>query len=453
MPSARFRPFLANTSFRIALLNATLLAAAMAAAASGAWIATRDLAARDLQQRISLEIAAIREEARGEGLEAAADAVKSRAERPGALEYRLVDAGGRRLAGDLVFNAPAIGWSRVVNRGAEADGDHHGALVVQTVALPGGALLSVADDLSRSEAIRNAIFRSIAAWGAAAIGLGLAAGLWLTSRALRRMEAVVATVAAVGRGDLAARAPLSGTGDDIDGLAGGVNAMLDRIGTLVQALRRVSADLAHELRTPLTHVRQRLERASDAPDAATSRRELDAANAAMDKALRMFDAMLRLGEIDAGHARARFAEVDLHDIVERVADAYRPEIEATCRRLHVAAQAGLAVHGDADLLTRALANLVENSLKHGAGGGHVTITLARERGAVALDVCDDGPGIDAAVRARVTEPFYRLAPAGDVEGSGLGLAIVAAIARLHDATLEIGDANPGSRATILFPVA
>lgn len=444
------RPLFASTSFRIALLNAGLLLAALLAAASGAWIATRDLTTSDLRQRIGIEAAAIRMEADTEGLAAARDAVLTRSERPGALEYRLLDSMGRRLAGDLPMVALSLGWTRFTPAEAEADGDRHGLMLVLTQQLPGGALLSVGDDLSRSEAMRDAIFRSIAAWGAAALALGLAAGLWLTSRALRRMESVVASVAAVGRGDLAVRLPVSQAGDDIDGLARGINAMLDRIGALVAALRRVSADVAHELRTPLTHVRQRLDRAAAAPDAATRAAELAAANAGMDQALRMFDAMLRLGEIDAGHARGRFAAVDLADIADRVADAYRPEIEASGRRL-VIDTVPAVVRGDADLITQALANLVENSLKYAGGGSFVAITLHRDE-RIELTVSDDGPGIDPLLRDRVLEPFQRLHPARGTPGVGLGLAIVAAITRLHDADLVIADARPGLRVRMGFAI-
>lgn len=82
----------------------------------------------------------------------------------------------------------------------------------------------------------------------------------------------------------------------------------------------------------------------------------------------MFDAMSRIAEIDAGHARSRFVTINLVEIAERVADAYRPEIEASDRRLDVVAPAGMLVTGDADLVTQALANIVENSLKHDSGG-------------------------------------------------------------------------------------
>ena len=461
MPSARpsiaLKALVASTGFRIALLNAALLTLTMVAAATAAWLATRDLATTDLQDRIAVEVRAIRVEAQDEGLAAAADAVTSRVQRPGALQYQLLDAGGHTVAGDLAAKGLPLGWSRFSSPAA-AGRERRGTMLIRTERVAGGGLLSVGDDLSHSEAIRNAIFRSIAVWGGGAIALGLAIGLWLTMGALRRMDAVVDTVAAVGRGDLAARTPVSarggaGRGDDIDVLARGVNAMLDQIGLLVAALRRVSADVAHELRTPLTHVRQRLERAASAPDAETRAAELAAASTGMAQSLRLFDAMLRLAEIDGGGSRSRFARVDLAEVVDRVADAYRPEIEASGRRLEIAAPVRACVHGDADMLAQALANLLENSLKHGGSGRLVRIALEQTGDTILLRVEDDGPGVDAADLPLITQPFYRIDRARNTPGAGIGLAIVAAIARLHGAQLDIRNRPAGLGVDIAFPAA
>ena len=453
MQSARLRRFLASTGFRIALLNLVLISLTMIIAAVAAWVATRDLTEAESRARIGSEAQAIRLEAVREGLDAAAGAVLSRAEHPGALEYRLVGHDGQILAGDLVLDSPPPGWQRTVAPGEEADGDRHGTMLVYTERLPGGGVLSVADDLSRSEAVRNAIFRSIALWGGLAAALGLGISMWLTVGTLQRVDAVVDTVTIVGRGDLSARTRVSGRGDDIDTLAAGINAMLDQIGLLVQALKRVSADVAHELRTPLTHVRQRLDRADSAPDDTSRKAELAAASQAMTQALRLFDAMLRLAEIDSGQARARFGPVDMAEIVERVADAYRPEVEASGRALLVTIDSADRIAGDADLIAQAIANLVENSLKHGAGGTEIRLAVIPHGGGIAAIVSDNGPGVDSAAIPSLTEPFFRIDRARLLPGAGIGLAIVAAIARLHRARLEILGQSPGLRAALYFPAA
>lgn len=454
MPSVRIRPLLASTGFRIALLQAVLLTLAMAAAASGAWIATRDLAARDLRSRIAVEVEAIRQEATREGLAAAAEAVIARAERPGALEYRLLDRHGHRLAGDLEAPALPTGWTELADAPAENDGDRHARMLVLTTALPGGALLAVGDDVAHGTVMRDAIFRAFATWGIVALALGLAASVWLTRRALRRMEAVVATISAAGRGDLTARTALARTtGDDIDTLARGVDDMLDRIGALVAAVRRVSADVAHELRTPLMHLRQRLDQAAVAPDAGALSTALAAANADLDRALRLFDAMLRLAEIDAGTSRSRFTNVDLGEVAERVADAYRPEFEASGRVLDASDIVPARVHGDADLIAQLLANLLDNAIKFTGIGARITITVRSRGDDIELAVADDGPGVSAAGLATISEPFRRNDSTGGTTGSGLGLAIVEAVARLHAAQYRLENGHPGLVARVTFPIS
>ena len=450
MPSMRLRGIFVSTGFRVALLNLMLVLLTLTVAAAATWIATRDLAEAESRARIGSEAQAIRLEAAEEGLAAAAAAVSSRAERPGSLEYRLIGPGGQLLAGNLVIDKPSPGWHRITSPGVAADGDRHGLLLIYTEAMPGGGQLSVADDLSRSEAVRNAIFRSIALWGGLAAAFGLGLSMWLTFGALKRMDAVVDTVTMVGRGDLSARTRVSGRGDDIDSLAAGINAMLDQIGLLVQALKRVSADVAHELRTPLTHVRQRLDRAEQASDDATRKAEIEAANQAMGQALRLFDAMLRLAEIDSGQARARFGPLDMAEIIERVADAYRFEVEASGRALIATIDKTDNIIGDADLLAQAIANLIENSLKHGQGGTQILLSLWQHSGGISISVADDGPGVEPVALPSLIMPFFRIDRARMLPGAGIGLAIVAAVARLHGARLELLGKSPGLFVCLTF---
>jgi signal transduction histidine kinase len=449
MPSGRIRPLLASTSFRIALLQALLLMLAMVAAAAAAWITTRDLVVQDLRARIAVEAEAIHQEASQEGLEAAAQAVVARADRPGALEYRLLGADGQRLAGHLQAPPLGRGWAELAPD--QPGGNHRSRMLVLTSDLGNGAQLSVGDDVARSTVMRDAIFRALAIWGCIALVAGLLASLWLTRRALRRMDAVLATLAAAGQGDLAARTTSGrSAGDDIDTLARGVNDMLDRIGTLVAALRRVSADIAHELRTPLTHLRLRLDQAAAAPDAPTRAAALALANADLDRTLRMFDAMLRLAEVDAGLARSRFTGFDLGEVVERVADAYRPDIEASGRQLDTGIILKAPLWGDADLIAQLLANLLDNALKYTSDGARITIEVRVLQGSVDLIVADNGPGIASDALATLVKPFRRESTSISSAGSGLGLAIVESIARLHTATFQMESGEPGLVTRIRF---
>ena len=289
----------------------------------------------------------------------------------------------------------------------------------------------------------------------AAVGAGVLA--WRTRSRLSGMERALVRY---GAGDLAQRLPVrGGVADDLDRMAGSVNAALARVETLVGAMRQVTTDAAHDLKTPMTRLRNRLEEAErgaadpesnfDATDTlARARREADAV-------IDTFEALLRIAQVEGGDARERFGAVDLSDVLDAVADAYGPDAEDAGGRIETHIEPGLVVVGDRDLLTQAFANLVENAIRHG-GGATVRVEGARAGGAIEVAVADDGPGVPAAERERVLERFVRLEASRTTPGTGLGLSLVRAVTDLHGATLTLADANPGAiqpglRIRIAFP--
>jgi len=116
------------------------------------------------------------------------------------------------------------------------------------------------------------------------------------------------------------------------------------------------------------------------------------------------------------------------------------------------ARAGAAVvQGNRQLLAQLLTNLIENSLKYVPAGGRISVAVQARGESVRLTVSDNGPGIDAADRARAAQPFVRFGDGGNQEGSGLGLSLVAAIARLHRGRLELQGNDPGLRVVVELP--
>lgn len=433
-------------------MYAALLLVAFLLAGVGAWAVTKSAAENQIRERIQLEMDALQEEIRLEGMPAAIAAIRTRASSPGALDYRLVDAQGRPLIGDLEVAQPQPGWSLVDLREDEpGEGDEDEDFIVLSQKTPEGGLLSIGDDLARAEAIRGAVLGSLFWVGGGALVLALGAGLIAARGALRRMDALSATMTRVGSGELHARVPAHSGGDDIDRIGRGVNDMLSQIDLLVANIRRVSTDIAHDLRTPLTHVRQELETAATRQDVAALQNALKNAQDKVDEVLRIFDSMLRLSEIEAGAARTRFARVDLAALVERVADAYRPDIEAAGHAFEIGPLDVVSVSGDAALIAQALANLLENAMRHSGPGAGISIRLLRREDGVRLEVEDHGPGIPEDEREHVLQPFVRLDRSRTSPGAGLGLSIVSAVARLHGARLLLEDAGPGLRATIVWP--
>jgi signal transduction histidine kinase len=449
MPRAPANPFLRSTVFRIALLHAGLLALAMIATGLGAWWETRGAVEKAARERITIEANAIADEYRHEGVVEARDAIRSRVERPGSLEYLLIGSNGRILAGDMVGAPRTPGWHRLSLSTSTAGLEGKEEVVILTLALPEGGVLAVGDSLEEAEAMRDAVFGTLFAVGAPALLLGLVLGFIATRRALGRMEQIVTTVRAVEEGNLAARVPRAGPSrDDIDELGLATNSMLDRIATLVATLRRVSAEIAHDLRTPLTRIHHALDKAAGTGfDDST----LTAVRASVDQALRLFDAMLELAEIDSGEARERFVLVDLAHLAEGIVDVYRPEIEASGRSIALMIEKTSPVRGDPDLLMRAITNLTDNALKHSREGASIVVTVAAHDGMAAVTVEDDGPGVSPEDIATMIRPFGRLDSARTTPGNGLGLAIVAGIAQLHGGRLVIRHRNPGLAAAVEVP--
>jgi len=319
---------------------------------------------------------------------------------------------------------------------------------VLTTPLPGGYHLIVGDDEERIEALDTVVLQGFAGALIGVVILGVVGGLAFSRDVHRRLSAISGTAEAIIDGDLTRRVPARGSSDDIDRLAHTFNRMLDRIGALMESLRQVSNDVAHDLRTPLTRLRQRLEAAQSAP--AEQAEAIDGALSDLDSILETFAALLRIAQIEGGARRAAFRQVQLRDLAATVVDAFAPSAEEGGRSLLLEAGEDLVIEGDAELLTQMLVNLVENALRHTGEGAIVRVGVGVVDRAPALWVADNGPGVPAGEHTRLFDRFYRLERSRSAPGSGLGLALVAAVAKLHEASVRLSDAEPGLRAEVVF---
>ena len=290
-------------------------------------------------------------------------------------------------------------------------------------------------------------------WAVAAVVLLGAGGAVAIHRMFRRMLAQVAdAAAAVSAGDLTTRVRLSGRGDEFDSLAHTLNAMLDRIERLMDGVRQVSNNIAHDLRTPITRARARLEdAAARAGTAGELRAAMERAVEELDGVTAVFQALLRIAEIEAGARRSAFEALDAAPLLEGLAELYGAVAEE--RGLHLLPEISgpLPLHGDGTLIQQAVANLLDNALKFSPPRG--VVRLCGMRGASGIHVCvvDRGPGIPKPDQARAAERFFRGEAARHTPGFGLGLTLVRAVAGLHGGTLSLEDARPGLRAVLLLP--
>jgi len=433
---------------RIALVAFLAYAAAMLLLGSAVYWATHAAFARQIDSSIEQASTALLAEYRDDGVRGISEALTApHGPGPIALGTALFNRDGHRVAGNLDTQMPAPGWQRIVFLDPLEGPDPARA---KTTALTGGYRLVVAADLESLESIDSTILGLFAAALIVILLVGLTGALSLSRYLQRRLGNIETTAAAIIAGDMAQRAVQGPAGDEFDRVAASLNAMLDRIAALVANLRQVSADLAHDLRTPLTALRNQLELLRQIGDVGKAEL-IDAAVERADDVLALFNAILRISEVEEGNLRKAFAPVDLSALATDLSETLSLLASDGGRYLNSAIDRGLIVTGDRELLAQAIINLVENALRHTPRGSLVKLSARRARGSVALVVRDNGPGIPEADRSRVQQRFVRLEPARATPGHGLGLSLVRAIAEAHGACLSLDDARPGLIATLIFP--
>jgi signal transduction histidine kinase len=357
--------------------------------------------------------------------------------------------------GSLVFGEPGlspfIGWREIPadNVGLQEEPEFLSEMVLAYGRRVGDRTLVVGEGMDIVEDSREALTSGLL-WSLAFVVMAGFAGAamiaWRVDRRLGRTEAALRVYAA---GELSRRLPVAGSGDELDRLAIAVNAVLDRLSSLMETTRQIAADAAHDLKTPMTRLLHRLAEAEGTP-ADEAKAVLRAAAADAKQIITTFDALLRIAEIEAGARRARFDLVDLSDVLETVADAYGPEVEQAGQRLETKVGPKLRINGDRELLTQAFADLVENAIRHAGKGATICLMAMNHAATVEAMVSDTGPGVPQADRERVLQRFARLETSRSTPGTGLGLTLVKAIADLHNARLELTDNGPGLRVTVMF---
>jgi signal transduction histidine kinase len=457
---------LRTTAFKLTLVY--LMVFALFAAFLLGYIAwnTRRLVTEQITEIVDAEITGLAEQYRQGGIRRLVFVVDARSRRPGSSLYLVTTRAGEGLAGNVGSLATGVletpGWSETAyRRPDDPEGGEHRALV-RVFQLPSGFRLLVGRDLEERERLRDIVFAA-ARWSLAiVVVLGIAGGLFVTRRVLKRVDAMTDTTRKIMDGDLTGRLPIAGTGDELDRLAENLNAMLERIEALMHGLKEVTDNIAHDLKTPLTRLRNRCEEALRlAEDESQYRAALETTIEESEGLIRTFNALLMIARAESGQARDGMTEFDAAEIARGVGELYEPLADDKGIRLEVEAPASAPVHGNRELVSQALANLIDNAIKYGApnGGGAngtpaaIVVKAQGEGDRILLTVADGGGGIPAADRGRAVERFVRLEQSRSQPGSGLGLSLAAAVARLHGGELKLEDNNPGLRTVISLPRA
>lgn len=379
--------------------------------------------------------------------------------------YLLIDRHGRRLAGNLP------GWPVAIKKM-----NHFYELSIRRYTfttpaefkayhLPHGFKMIVGHDIRGRTLLSTVITRTLI-WCAVMIALLAVGGALVVRDLFRRMVGSIArTASAVANGDLNHRIAL--TGSETDLVAETVNTMLDRINRLMEGVRQVSNAIAHDLRTPITRARNQLEEAlfsATSPD--ELRTAVDKAIGDLDHITGIFEALLRIAQIEAGSRRSAFTMMDLNQLLANMAELYEASAEDAGLRLHLDIVPLPPLFGDERMLQQALANLLDNAIKFSPPNSTLTLsahpvpamptpeTAAAEGTPAGIDISvqDQGPGMNDADILRAHERFFRAESARNTPGSGLGLSLVQAVTSLHHGRLTLTQAHPGLKVTLFLPL-
>ena len=447
---------LRSAGFRLALSYALVFGASALLLIAALGFSTLNLLNKQLDTAIEADARGLIEQWQDGGLGDLVQTLRKRIE--GNVDddalYLVLDPLGRKVEGNL------DAWPEEV---AQAEQTYEGPLYrngrisrarMRRFEGPFGFSLLVGREVESRAALRTLITQTLA-WALLLMGVLTLAGAMVVQNLFSRMLShVSATAAAISAGDLSRRVRISGRGDEFDRLAATINDMLDRIGRLMDGVRQVSNSIAHDLRTPITRARARLEDAAGhAANPADLRCAIERAVADLDGVTAVFQALLRISEIEAGARRSAFVSMDARPLLADLAELYGAVAEEKRLRLELQAAAELRVRGDRELIQQAVANLLDNAIKFSPPGG--TIHLAGETGpeGVRITTTDQGPGIPPEDVLRATDRFYRGETARSTPGFGLGLTLVRAVAQLHGGTLLLENANPGLRAVLAMPSA
>ncbi|GGF06468.1 two-component sensor histidine kinase [Aliidongia dinghuensis] len=366
--------------------------------------------------------------------------------------YLLLAPDGRRLAGNLdrwpgtLPSFDTLSDQKVVRYGRTSTS----RLLPHQLA--NGYVLVVGRDMQDQREIEALVVRALAIGSAIAVLLAAFGASLFRRQIERRIMEIRRMTLDIKAGNLRRRIPITEGGDEFAKLNRDLNNMLDWIEHLMDGVRHVSNAIAHDLRTPLARIRSRLDEAiqpQKEPSAVTAAAE--GAIQQIDDLSQLLDRLLQIAEAEAGAGRESFSPVDLRPIVVDIAELYDAAVEACGMTLETEIVGEPRTFGDKHLLASALANLVDNSIKHSGAPGVIRITAIEEAETVVLAVNDNGTGIPADELPRVVERFYRLDQSRSRPGSGLGLSIVAAITSLHFGKLKLEDARPGLSARIVLP--
>ena len=371
--------------------------------------------------------------------------------------FLLMNNKGDFVAGNIEPVKPFTDWRRFSARELSyASGKklEDNPVVARMFTLSKGQLL-VGHSTAEIVEVQEILTRSFAIGIAGSFLLSTCFAFWFGRRTQVRINSIGEALTTVSEGSIGGRIALNGSGDDLDQVSARVNDTLDQLQQLFDSIRHLSVDIAHDLKTPIGRIQLKLDDALRFAHGTEALRNVLIGTAEeLDGVIETFDALLRIAQLEAGARKASFRSVELREVLNNIAEIYSSvaddaDMHLECNLQNIEAA---SVHGDNELLTQMVVNLVENSIRHCPPGSNITLSLERNSSGPIIVVSDTGPGVPEGERSKVIQRLYRLEKSRTTPGSGLGLSLVAAIADLHGAKMELGDNDPGLVVRLSFPV-
>ncbi len=452
--------------FRLAVIYLCLFTASVLGLLGFIYWSATESVTRQIDSTINAEITGLAEQFNQRGLIGLVQAIERRAGTAGASRglYILADESFEPIAGNLSRwpDEPpdSEGWITFRLEYPDDTGSSTNFGRARIFDLGPRFHLLVGHDIEERSRIAASI-RGTLIWGVViAIGVSLVGGILMSRSLLKQIDSINETSREIMAGDLSRRIPIGNRGDEIDEVAGNLNAMLDQIERLLAGMSEISDNIAHDLRTPISRLRTGLESALIGyADPEDYRDAIRSAIEEADNTLKTFNALLNIAQAEAGATQAQFEPLELQALLQDVGELYEPLAEEQGIQLKQDLTSDIVLKGDRNLLFQAVANLTDNALKFATADSCVTLTLRHETASGAgsknaeIIVTDQGPGIPEADRERVLERFHRLEASRSTPGNGLGLSLVSAVAKLHGGALRLEDNAPGLRAVLSLPLS
>ncbi|WP_297479404.1 HAMP domain-containing sensor histidine kinase [uncultured Photobacterium sp.] len=274
--------------------------------------------------------------------------------------------------------------------------------------------------------------------------------IYMTRRNQAKIDRIETVLRAAADGELSARTMMSSQTNDLTRIGSTVDEMLSRLQSVVAAMSDISSNIAHELKTPITRLQYNLQTLSEMADAHGDNlddvfsEQLQLSLKESNRLANIFDALLRISQIESGNRRQRFETINVVDIVHTIAEIYTDVAEDASMTLTLNTQKEpIFIQGDKELLIQQFANLVENSLRYCPQASQLTLSCHTEQDNVVITMADNGPGINDQEKQRVFERLYRINKSRNDGGLGIGLTLVKAVTDLHQGEIKLYDCHPG----------